>query len=461
MAVNHSDIEKLNRVYEDDYTVEGATQGVQMFSRFYADVQEIWTYDIMEPIYKDGQLYGVVDIGVPESGVDSILIPVAKYQIMLAMASFLIIGGLMWLSIRKIVSSIKLLENVIHDTASLNFTDNSDLKKLNKRSDELGVMSNSIFSMRNSLRDIITTILQTSQELSSASTMLTDISLNTVNITNEINLAIGDMAKAAEEQAYDTEGGVSQVEELTTDIDHAIDGTRKISSMTEDISKLSNDGVETVERLLGWSEKNRSSSRQVGDIVMEVDTMSADISSIVNTITEIANQTNLLALNASIESARAGEAGRGFAVVADEIRKLSEQTSQATENIRHKIIAIQEISKSAVSEIDVSLEITEENVKATEDTSIIFSSIKTALEDTLKMAKNAQDLSSQMNERKNLIYDSIQNISATAQETSAGTQEVSASANEQITSIGAVSREAENLNKIAKSLESEMKKFNI
>ena len=68
---------------------------------------------------------------------------------------------------------------------------------------------------------------------------------------------------------------------------------------------------------------------------------SHEIGSIVQTIGTISSRTDLLALNASIESYRGGEQGRGFSVVAEEVRKLAEQTAQATREVTTLIESIQ------------------------------------------------------------------------------------------------------------------------
>lgn len=76
-----------------------------------------------------------------------------------------------------------------------------------------------------------------------------------------------------------------------------------------------------------------------------------DIDSVVDLIERIADQTNLLALNATIEAARAGVAGQGFAVVAGEVKRLADQTREATGDIADRISGIQADTQATVDAI--------------------------------------------------------------------------------------------------------------
>ncbi|MFP8964969.1 methyl-accepting chemotaxis protein [Pokkaliibacter sp. CJK22405] len=119
-------------------------------------------------------------------------------------------------------------------------------------------------------------------------------------------------------------------------------------SFAYDVSKQTSEwcvkGVDSIGRGLSEAEMMSSSIGQARGTTNQLGQYSDKISSIVQTIRDIADQTNLLALNAAIEAARAGDQGRGFAVVADEVRNLSERTATSTSEIRSMVEEIQSLS---------------------------------------------------------------------------------------------------------------------
>jgi len=97
-AIAHSDEAKLNKVYDDSYTVKGATEGVSQYSKWYAEVQKVWVYDIMSPIYVNGALYGTVDIGIPITEVSKAAADILMTQLVTISGIFIIcICILIWI----------------------------------------------------------------------------------------------------------------------------------------------------------------------------------------------------------------------------------------------------------------------------------------------------------------------------------------------------------------------------
>jgi len=260
--------------------------------------------------------------------------------------------------------------------------------------DITGAIADSVNYAIDELRSLVTTINETSEQVSSSA--------------QETQTTARHLANAAEQQAQQISSATSAINQIVSSMDIVSKDSAESADVAERSVKIASHGAEVVRETISGMDSIRDQIQETSKRIKRLGESSQEIGSIVELINDIAEQTNILALNAAIQAASAGEAGRGFAVVADEVQRLAERSTSATKRIETLVQTIQSDTNEAVN------------------------SMEQTTAEVVAGARLAEDAGSALGDIERVSHDLsalIQNISTAAREQSAAATDVSHSMN--------------------------------
>lgn len=288
-----------------------------------------------------------------------------------------------------------------------------------KRQDEIGSLASSFGEMIQNLRGIIESVKGSADQV--------------LDTASQLSAATEETSASIEQVAASANNFSQTVSSMNNNVGEVTQSAASITSMASE-------GETALERTASQMQELRHSIQELAEIIESLEASSSEIEKIVQAISEIAEQTNLLSLNAAIEAARAGEHGRGFAVVAEEVRKLSEQSSSAAEEIRHLISEVQRKTKQAVDGMQKSEHNVDETTTVVGDSGRLLSTIIRGI---------------------NEIADRIQDIGEDTKEIDIGAQEMAAATEEQSATVEEITTSVHGLSEMAEELQSVIGRFKV
>ena len=398
-------------------------EGKEYFSKS-VSIDGVSTYGYYLPVYQnnsDDQIIGSVFVGtnksVKDKAINRILNMIVS-SVVVVVVLCIVVSLRMSSSISK---NLKYSIDAVQTVAGGNLNVNVD-EKLIKRKDEVGELSGGLVTLKNELKSTISDIARNANHLLEASDSLGVTAKETNNTMKDVKAAVNNIAKSTGIQADNSRNTAEHMRIMGDNITQTSREVEALGDKAQMMKKSSNQAADTIAELRRINENVEQNITSVQIQTNQTNDSVQKINKATELISSIAEETNLLSLNASIEAARAGESGKGFAVVANQIQKLAEQTNVFSSDIADAAVQLVENSETAVRTMDKMQEIIAMQNQSMRKTQKIVNEVLDEIGTSMESIELIKNSALELEHSRNMVIQSVDELSAIAQENAASTQ---------------------------------------
>ncbi len=376
-------------------------------------------------------------------------------------SALFVIGVGFWLTY-SLTRPIKVLLQVVERTANFDLSHDKTYDRIKNRKDEIGLLAQNLSSMRGSLRDILSLMLESSKNIMDNSQKVERMAEELKNKTNDTLETTEHISGSMEESAATTHQINFDTQEILQNVNlisqKSEAGAASANMISEKASEIKESAIKSADNASDVYNNVKQQLKSAIDEAKEV----SQIELLAHAILQITEQTNLLSLNAAIEAARAGEAGKGFAVVADEIRKLADQSSKTAADIKNIVTTVNKSVGALTDSAGVLLDFVDQDVLS--DYRKLIETGEQYYSDSVRfstMMNEFNESSKSMNQSISNIVDALEQVTASVNESANGVETITVKTAEVAEEFKNVQDSTQNSLIFSKKLKDQVSKFTL